>query len=200
MEAKMIKGFLIFSAIALTACCLAEKDSSQSRQMSDSSFKIMSVIHDNPLRRLLDSPRRSLKASDIQPGHEVLEVGCGTGYFTVAAAKLVGENGCVHSIDLQPLAIETTGRKVSKAGLNNVDLRLADAAETELPDESIDVAFLFGVIHSLPLDKVLPELHRVLKSNGLLTVRGAQSWIKPVTVGGLFTFAGRENGVLKFRK
>jgi ubiquinone/menaquinone biosynthesis C-methylase UbiE len=168
--------------------------------MGDFSFRIMSAIHDNPLRRLLDSPMKSLKASDIQPGDEVLEVGCGPGYFTVSAAKLVGENGYVHAIDLQPLALKTTKKKVEKASLKNVGLMLADAADTQLPEKSVDVIFLFGVIHSLPLDAVLPELSRVLKPNGLVTVRGSQKWIKPLTEKGLFTFVGKENGVLKFRK
>jgi SAM-dependent methyltransferase len=200
MEVKMIQGFLIFSAILVSACCIADKDSSRSRQMGNFSFRIMSVIHDNPLRRLLDSPVRSLNTSDIKPGDEVLEVGCGNGYFTVSAAEVVGENGCIHAIDLQPLAIETTKKKVEQAALKNVDLKLADAADTGLPDSSIDVVFLFGVIHSLPLDKVLPELHRILRSGGLVSVRGAESWIKPVTEGGLFRFVGRDNGVLKFQK
>ena len=196
----MIQKFLLLTAVVLTACCVAEKTPSQSRKMSNASFKIMSVIHDNPLRRLLDNPARSLKASDIRDGYDVLEVGCGTGYFTVSAAKLVGENGRVHALDLQSLAIETTEKKVKKAGLRNVVLNHADAADTGLPEGSIDVAFLFGVIHSLPLEQVLPELHRVLKPDGLLTVRGTRKWIKPVTEGGLFRFVGREKGILKFRK
>jgi ubiquinone/menaquinone biosynthesis C-methylase UbiE len=77
-----------------------------SGKMGDLSFRMMAAIHDNRLRRILDNPTRSLKSAGIQPGQKVLEVGCGPGFFTVAAAKLVGDEGRVYAIDLQPLAIE----------------------------------------------------------------------------------------------
>ena len=191
---------LISSSILLFACCHRGERTSHGYRMGDFSFRTMAVIHDNPLRHLLDNPLRSLKAAGIQPGQQVLEVGCGTGYFTVPAAKLVGDDGCVQAIDLRPLAIERTEKKVKEAGLNNVQLKLADAAKTGLPDESIDLVFLFGVIHALPLEAVLPELHRVLKPGGVIAVRGFQSYAKAVTSGGYFSFVDRDKGVLRFEK
>ena len=191
---------LISSSILLFACCHRGERTSHGYRMGDFSFRMMAVIHDNPLRRLLDDPRSSLEAAGIQAGQQVLEVGCGTGYFTIPAAKLVGNEGCIQAIDLQPLAIELTGKKAKEAGLKNVQLKLADAAKTGLPDESIDLVFLFGVIHALPLDVVLPEMHRVLKPDGILAVRGFQGYAKAVTSGGYFSFVSREKGVLRFKK
>ncbi len=169
--------------------------------MSNSHFRCMALIHDNPLRRIFDNPINTLKAAGIQPGQQVLEVGCGPGFFTIAAAKLVGDNGCIHAIDLHPLAIKMVEEKLQKTGLTNVKVRIADAAKTGLPTESIDLVFLFGVIHSLPLALVLPELHRVLRPGGALAVETfSRRSLERVTGGGLFAFVGKEGRILKFRR
>ena len=167
----------------------------------DFSFRSMALIHDNPLRRRFDDPIKTLKAAGIQAGQQVLEVGCGPGFFTIAAAKLVGDNGCIHAIDLHPLAINRVEEKLQKTGVTNVQVRIADAAKTGLPSGSIDLVFLFGVIHRLPLSLVLPELHRVLKSGGALAVQAFSGRsLERVTNRELFTFAGKVGRIFKFQK
>ena len=169
--------------------------------MTGTSFRIMALIHDNPLRRIFDNPMNTLRAAGIQSGQQVLEVGCGPGFFTIPATKLAGDTGYVHAIDLLPLAIKTVNQKLRKAGVTNVKVAIADAAETGLPAESIDVAFLFGVIHSLPLDTVIPELYRVLRPEGILAVQTSPGqWQQKIVNGELFVFAGKEGRVFKFQK
>ncbi|MCD6567448.1 MAG: class I SAM-dependent methyltransferase [Dehalococcoidia bacterium] len=173
----------------------------ESRHMSNNSFRMMTLIHDNPLRRVLDKPVKTLRAAGIRPGQQVLEVGCGPGFFTIPAAKIVGDGGFLYAIDLQPLALKAVNRKLRKAGLDNVRVTIADAASTGLPAESIDLAFLFGVIHALPLETVVPEIHRVLKSGGVLAVQTFSGRsLEGVTEGGLFAFAGKEGKVARFQK
>ena len=92
--------------------------------MSDSHFKVMAFIHDNPLRRIFDNPIKTLKAAGIQPGQQVLEVGCGPGFFTIPAVKLVGDNGCIHAIDLHPLAIKMVEKKLQKNSLTNLKVTI----------------------------------------------------------------------------
>jgi len=171
------------------------------RRMSDFFFRCMALIHDNPLRRIFDNPIKTLKAAGMHRGQEVLEVGCGPGYFTIAAAKLVGDDGCIHAIDVHPLAVKTVEEKLKKIGLTNVKAEIADAAKTGLPSESIDLVFLFGVIHRLPLDRVIPELHRVSKPGGVLAVKTfSKRSLERVTTGGLFTFVGKRGRVFTFQK
>lgn len=173
----------------------------EKRMMSDSNFRCMALIHDNRLRRIFDNPVKTLNAAGMQSGHQVLEVGCGPGFFTIPAAKLVGDNGCVHAIDLQPLAIKMVEEKLQETSLTNVKVRIADAAKTGLPSESVDLVLLFGVIHALLLEQVLPELYRVLKPDGALAVQTfSDRSAERVTKGGIFTFVGKEGRVLKFRK
>jgi ubiquinone/menaquinone biosynthesis C-methylase UbiE len=91
-------------------------------------------------------------------------------------------------------------KKVQEAGVTNVELKITDAAQTGLPGESIDLVFLFGVIHALPLDAVLPELYRLLKPDGTIALRGFHGWVERLTREGLFTSVGKNGGVYKFKK
>lgn len=165
------------------------------------SFRIMALIHDNPLRRALDDPFKQLRAAGIKQGQRVLEVGCGPGFFTVPAAELVGSDGCVFAIDIHPMAIKTVERKLSRTSLNNVKLTLASANDTGLPAESIDVAFLFGVAHALPMDEVIPEMYRVLKPGGIMAVETfSNRALQKMYSDGLFQFAGKEGRVCNLIK
>jgi len=167
-------------------------------------FRLIAPVMESPLRRRFFDPVRTLKGARIQSGQEVLEVGCGTGFFTIPAAELVGDEGRVYAIDPHPLAIEQVARKVRDAGPTNVRPIKADATEAGLASGSIDLALLFGVIPSptLPLDRLLPEMHRLLRSEGALAVWTAFPWWSPesLTRGGLFVYVGKESGVHNFRK
>ena len=167
-------------------------------------FGIISFVHDT-LYRLFVNPYKLLNAAGLKPGQKVLEVGCGPGFFTIPAAKIVGEKGSVYALDINPVAVETVRRKIKENNLKNVQVLLADASETCLPDKSIDVAFLFGVIHALDnIDAVMQEMHRVLKTKGVLSVQ--KSWwserklLDAVTKNGLFSFREKTNRVFKFEK
>lgn len=154
--------------------------------------------------RLLD-PLKTLQGAGIQPGETVLEVGCGTGFFTVPAAQLVGDQGCVVALDVLSGFVQEVSRKVQAADLKNVRIVKRDALVTGLDARSIDKVLLFGVIPfpSLPLDQLLPEMHRILKPEGSLAV-----WLFPFPFGvpksilrsGLFAFTSKRNGVYNYRR
>jgi SAM-dependent methyltransferase len=167
-------------------------------------FRLIAPVMESPLRRRFFDPVRALKAAGIQSGQAVLEVGCGTGFFTIPAAELVGEKGRVHAVDPHPSAIEQVANKVHDAGLTNVTLIRADATEAGLASGSIDLTLLFGVIPSptLPLDRLLPEMSRLLRPKGTLAVWTALPWWSPasLTGGGLFVHLGGESGVHSYSK
>jgi demethylmenaquinone methyltransferase/2-methoxy-6-polyprenyl-1,4-benzoquinol methylase len=77
-----------------------------------------------------------------------------------------------------------------------------DALNTKLADESMDAVLLFGVVPApmLPLDRLLPEMHRILKPGGIMAV-WPQSWVRQsITQSELFTFGSKRNGVLNFKR
>ncbi len=155
------------------------------------------------LRRWLQNPRRILEGTNILAGQTVVEVGCGPGFFTLDAAEMIGESG--HLIAIEPLTdfVRTVEDKVEKAGLKNVNVLTRDALNTGLSDNSVDMILLLGVVPfpTLPLKKLLPEMHRILKTGGTLAV-----WLFPTTAGvptkilksKLFTKADKKNGVYSY--
>ena len=167
-------------------------------------FRMVSFVHDT-LYGFFVNPYKLLNSAGLKPGQKVLEIGCGPGFFTIPAAKIVGEKGSVYALDINPVAIKTMRRKIKEKGLKNVKVILADASETGLPEESVDVAFLFGVIHALDdVDAVMQETHRVLKVKGVLSIQ--KPWwpekklLDTVTKNGLFSFKEKTGGVFKFEK
>lgn len=162
-------------------------------------------VMESRLRRVFHDPEKTLRGADVQPGQTVLEVGSGTGFFTLPAAELVGERGRL--IAMEPLAtyVERLTDKVTSAGLRNVEIVRRDALNTGLDAGSIDRVLLFGVLPfpSLPLNRLLPEMHRVLKPDGTLALWQfpVAGWV-PGAIGRshLFTELKRQSGVYNYRR
>jgi ubiquinone/menaquinone biosynthesis C-methylase UbiE len=167
-------------------------------------FQFMAQLMESPLRYRFFDPVTSLEGAGIRSGQEVLEIGCGTGFFTIPAAGLVGDEGRVYALDPHPLAIEQVKRKTQDAGLTNVNLIRGDATEAGLASGCVDLVLLLGVIPSpvMPLDRLLLEIHRLLRSEGTLAVWTAFPWwsLAPLTRSGLFVHIGEESGVHSFRR
>ena len=158
-------------------------------------FKMMSFVHET-LYGLFRDPYKALVAAGLESGQRVLEVGCGPGFFTVPAASVVGEQGRVWALDVNPLAIQKVLGKIERAGVTNVETVLADASQTGLPGQSFDLAFLFGFTHHRgSLDGILAETHRLLKPGGILSVEG-MPWLSSE----LFDPVGRQGRISRFRK
>jgi len=128
------------------------------------------------LRKWLMSPVKILEAANVRPGQTILEVGCGTGFFSIPAAQLVGEEGIIIALDASSDYLKTVTKKAHKAELTNIKIIQRDALNTGLDTQSMDMVLLFGVIPFplLPLDKLLPEMYRVLKPGATMSV-----WLFP---------------------
>jgi ubiquinone/menaquinone biosynthesis C-methylase UbiE len=133
---------------------------------------MMALVHET-LYGLFRDPYEPLRAAGLRQGQRVLEVGCGPGFFTVPAAEIVGENGGVISLDVSPTAVAHVQQKVEEAGVTNVEVLLRNAADTGLPEESFDLAFVFGLGHVVgDVGDMWAELHRLLEPGGTLSIEG----------------------------
>jgi len=165
------------------------------RQNQEMNFKMMSFIHET-LYGLFRDPEKALNAAGLESGQNVLEVGCGPGFFTIPAAKIVGETGNILALDVNPFAVEHVREKIEAAGLTNTKALLANAAQTTLPDHSFDLTFLFGLGRPIgDRDKMWSELHRLLKPAGILSVEGG---LQPP--GELFQHVAQQGRISRFRK
>ena len=164
--------------------------------------KVVGAAMESRLRYRFSGPMKILRGADIQPGQTALEVGCGTGFHTVAAAQLIGDQGCLIAMDVLSDYVEGVSKKVQAAELKNVRVVKRDAMDTGLDEESIDTVLLFSVVPSptLPLKRFLPEMHRVLKPGGILVVT-TFPWVhSSICRSGLFTYISKRNGVYNYRR
>jgi SAM-dependent methyltransferase len=103
----------------------------------------------------------------LDEGATVLDIGCGAGFDTLLAARMVGPAGRVIAVDMTPAMLERTRGGADQLGLENVEIREGFAEHLPVSDESVDVVISNGVINLTP-DKaaVMWEVRRVLKAGG----------------------------------
>lgn len=172
--------------------------------MSRFAFWIITLMHDNPLLPIFRNPYKLLRATGLKSGQKVLEVGCGPGFFTIPAAKIVGENGLIYAVDVNPLAIRRVKKKIEREHIKNVRPMLANASDTGLSDGIIDLAFIFGLRYVAGgLADVISEMRHVLKPGALLScgkTRGSsEELIQDVERAG-FEYLERREGIFLFAK
>jgi ubiquinone/menaquinone biosynthesis C-methylase UbiE len=127
---------------------------------------------DNLLRRVIHLPA-TIIGPCIRPGDRVLDIGCGTGFFTRAMARMVGENGLVIAVDIQDEMLEKLRERAGREGL------LQRITTVKASEESLNLAgqgplhfaLAFYVMHEVP-DKarLFQEVWNVLVPGGRLLV------------------------------
>ncbi|GAC1319989.1 MAG: hypothetical protein NVSMB25_11650 [Thermoleophilaceae bacterium] len=111
--------------------------------------------------------RRLLEILAPQPGERMLEVGPGTGYYSLEIARRLGTDGRLHVLDLQREMLEHVGRRAGEQGIFNISRELGDARALPYTDEHFDAAYLVTVLGEIPdQDAALSELARVVRRGG----------------------------------
>jgi ubiquinone/menaquinone biosynthesis C-methylase UbiE len=120
------------------------------------------------------------------PGERLLEIGPGTGYYTVELGGWVGAEGVVEILDIQQEMLDHTIRAVRERGLWNVNPTRGDARELGWDDDSFDAVILITVLGEIPdQDAALREIARVLRPGGRLIVGELFGDPHMVTLGSL---------------
>jgi ubiquinone/menaquinone biosynthesis C-methylase UbiE len=167
-------------------------------------IRLMAKAMESRFRYRFFNPIKILQGVDNLDGQAVLEIGCGTGFFTLPAAGLIGDQGFLVAMDILSESVEHVSKKVQTAQLPNVRVVKGDALNTKLDTESFDTVLVFGVIPApmLPLTRLLTEMHRVLKPDGILAVwPPIPGWLPQAVIqSGLFTGFKKRNGVYNFKR
>jgi SAM-dependent methyltransferase len=112
----------------------------------------------------------------IVPGKNVADIGAGSGWFTVLAARRVGPTGAVLAEDINPLAIEYIGKRIAKEDLPNVRTVLGTPDDPGLPTGSANAVLLLKVYHEIahpvPTMKVLQRALRPGAKVGIIDRNG----------------------------
>jgi len=132
--------------------------------------------------RLLDSnhrkraqpPDKVIQRSGIEQGMCVLDVGCGSGFFTTSVARAVGENGMVYALDIEPKMLKQLEDKLKRGenrDIKNVQLVQSNADHLPFDRDFFDLAYMVAVLQEIPdRMRALSEIKRVLRPGGILAV------------------------------
>ncbi len=146
----------------------------------------LAFTFDNPLRPLVHDPYKMLRGL-VRPGQTAIDLGCGMGYFSIALARMVGENGRVIAVDLQTKMLERVERRAQRAGLER-RIRVHQCRPDRLGvAEPADFILAFWMVHEVrDVDGFMVQIRTLLKPTGhLLIVEpklhvSADSFIKTV--------------------
>jgi ubiquinone/menaquinone biosynthesis C-methylase UbiE len=124
-------------------------------------------------------------------GERLLEVGPGTGYYSLPVAGWLSPNGSLDVVDVQAEMLDHTLRRAREAEIGNIRPTRADARELPFPDDTFDGAYLVTVLGEIPdQEAALRELRRVVRQGGRIVVGELFGDPHMVTHGALATRAG----------
>ena len=116
----------------------------------------------SPAGKLRWQRRVRMLTKDVFPQHKVLELGCGTGFFTKEIVK-TGAN--VVAIDISPDLLAAARKEVCAS---NVEFAVENAYDTSFQEASFDCVIGSSVLHHLDVEKAFSEIYRLLKPGGFM--------------------------------
>jgi ubiquinone/menaquinone biosynthesis C-methylase UbiE len=125
---------------------------------------------DNPIRRIIHNPNEIL-GSYIDQGQIVLDLGCGSGTFTMAMARMIGETGKVIAVDVQDEMLQIVRQKAIKEDLEYRIITHKSQSNGIGISDKVDFALAFYMIHEVPdTEAFLKEIASLLKPTGKLLI------------------------------
>ena len=106
-----------------------------------------------------------------RPGERLLELGPGTGYYSLPVAEWLSPGGALDVLDIQQEMLDHTMRRATEQGIANITPTRADARELPFDEDSFDGAYLVTVLGEIPdQGAALRELRRVVRPGGRIVV------------------------------
>jgi ubiquinone/menaquinone biosynthesis C-methylase UbiE len=130
--------------------------------------------HAKSTRDILD-PKRVLNAIGLNEGQKFMDAGCGDGFISLVASKIVKDKGQVYALDAYEPSLDGLKREIEERGIRNIEVLLADMTiAIPLEDNLVDKCVMANVLHGFAsegtMEPVLSEINRVLKPGGTFAV------------------------------
>jgi ubiquinone/menaquinone biosynthesis C-methylase UbiE len=155
---------LLFVSLFLVSLCGAQNPPPQNPKRATSTpYTGDLLIFETPGRDQKLQVDRVMDILGITPGKGVADIGAGSGWFTVRAARRVEPSGTVYAIDISPDAIHYIDRRIHDESLRDVKTILSKPDDPMLPKESVDAVLLLKTYHEIAdpialLEHLLPAL------------------------------------------
>jgi predicted methyltransferase len=154
-----------FTQASAQTTTASPQEQSQKRKTSEPYTGDLSIF-DSPGRDERLQINRVMTILGIDSGKSVADIGAGSGWFTVRAARRVGRTGKVFAVDINPDAISHVEIRAQQEQLSNVKTILSKPDDPQLPPDSVDVVLLLKTYHEVahPV-QVLRNLRPALRAS-----------------------------------
>lgn len=118
------------------------------------------------------TPEQLVRDLYLRPGDRTCDIGCGTGAYTIALAREVGDIGQVYAVDVHRDILHTLASTLAKQNLLNVDVVWADIEKSIPIDKySLDAVVISNILFQLEdIDSALRTIHEILKPEGQMLI------------------------------
>ena len=170
-----------FSQVALVACASAPYEPAPEESVKpginesflEKELDVRDYIErfEGESREVFAHRQGLVDAIGLDPGQTVADVGAGTGPFIGPFAEAVGRGGKVYAIDIAPDFVEHLRRRAIEEGYAQVEARRCRENSVDLPQDSIDVAFICDVYHHFEFPRSsMGSLHYALRDGGEVVI------------------------------
>ncbi|HEV2969946.1 MAG TPA: class I SAM-dependent methyltransferase [Pirellulales bacterium] len=112
-----------------------------------------------------------LKALHLKPGQTVCDMGCGNGFYTLKLSSLVGKEGQVLAVDIQPEMLSLLNERAKEHHLDNIKPVLGTPSDPNLPEGKIDLILCVDVYHEFSNpEEMLAAMRKSLKPRGRIAL------------------------------
>ena len=133
-------------------------------------------------------PSEVIQALDLKPGNVVVDLGCGSGYFTLKLSAPVGQSGSVLAEDIRRLPLVFLWLRTFQRGQHNVNIALGEPDDPHLPMQGVNAGLIANTYHEFTNSQaILVHMVRSLVSEGRLVVIDREP--RPVETGSTGTAA-----------
>ena len=149
---RVIRGFVLALCVACAAATISvgqqEHASSAQQRKTSEPYKGDLSIFESPGRDERLQIKRVMDILGVTAGKSVADIGAGSGWFTVRAARRVGD-GAVYAVDINPEAVRYIKDRAEKEKLPNVKAILSEPNDPKLPPNSVDSVLLLKTYHEV---------------------------------------------------
>ena len=130
-------------------------------------------IFEDPKRDKQLQPNRIMDILAIKEGSNMADIGAGSGWFTVRAARRVGNAGVVYAVDINRGYLDYIEKRAKREGLSNIQVILGKEDDPLLPEKSVDAVLLLKTYHEVaqPI-RFLRKIGLAMRPNALLGIIG----------------------------
>ncbi|MCA9190364.1 MAG: methyltransferase domain-containing protein [Planctomycetales bacterium] len=122
-------------------------------------------------RELEEKSSLALRQLQLEPGMRVCDLGCGNGYWSLMMSRMVGDNGRVLAVDIQPEMLHLLQLRCEESNITNIDAIEGTLVDPRLPGGSLDLILLVDVYHEFSHpEQMLSKMRRALKDTGVVAL------------------------------